>query len=132
MKFCIYKPVMSLNQVNSFKWVAQNSRSKRGRYLYGRHVYRQREAWVEEMYEPPKGWNKETRKLVTLTRVMSYRQRPFDDDNLIGGLKPVRDALIDAGYIRNDDSSAAEFVYKQEKDVDGEPRLRVEIVDHPG
>lgn len=132
MKFCIYREVMSLNKVNSFRWASQNSKSSRGRYLYGRHVYGQREKWAEEMYEPPDGWDKNTRKLVTFTRVMSYRQRPFDDDNLIGGLKPVRDALVDIGYLRNDDSSAAEFVYKQEKDEDGDPRLRIEIIEHPG
>lgn len=132
MKFCVYREVRSLNQINSLKWAASNARTKRGRYLYGRHVYGQRESWAEEMEQPPFDWDKNTRKLVTLTRVMSYRQRPFDDDNLIGGMKAVRDALVDIGYLRNDDSSAAEFVYKQEKDDEGDPRLRVEIIEHPG
>ena len=52
-------------------------------------------------------------------RLTSHRRRghpPLDDDNLVGGAKPLRDALVDCGLIHDDSAVYAEFEYEQVAD----------------
>lgn len=133
MKFNIHRKAPSLNKLISLEQSSRWAHTKRGRYLYykARKNY-SREAWLQEVYEAPEGWDTSKRKLVTLTRVMGYNERKYDDDNFIGGLKPLRDALVDAGLIANDNARSAEFKYEQVKgDPENEPMLTVEVIDHP-
>jgi len=54
---------------------------------------------------------------VTLTRVYSGRGKAYDDDNLSGGLKSLRDAVAETLLGRKGDSQedGLEFSYHQEK-----------------
>lgn len=56
-----------------------------------------------------------TKRRVTLTRIISYRQRAFDRDNLIGGCKVVVDAMVREGLLLGDAQGQAEIHYEQEK-----------------
>lgn len=40
---------------------------------------------------------------VTLSATL-YHKKPYDPDNLPGSLKPVLDALVNIGYLKNDSS----------------------------
>jgi Holliday junction resolvase RusA-like endonuclease len=51
-----------------------------------------------------------TRRRVTF---ISYRKRMLDTDNLSGGLKALRDALVEAGVLRDDSPTWATFTYDQ-------------------
>lgn len=46
--------------------------------------------------------------------ITAYRKRYLDDDNLIAGAKHLRDALIHAGLIADDNRRHAAFVYRQQ------------------
>jgi Holliday junction resolvase RusA-like endonuclease len=63
---------------------------------------------------------------VTLGITVYREGRRYDEDNFIGGLKPMIDGIRDAGYLRND--SPVWLAYdpkpKQEK---GEPRVEIDI-----
>lgn len=59
-------------------------------------------------------------RLVTFTRLMGPREREYDDDNLRGGLKPIRDLLCvgtpkhpGLGLLLDDRKETAQFEYVQ-------------------
>jgi hypothetical protein len=60
-----------------------------------------------------------------------YRKRLLDDDNLRGGLKPVRDCLILAGFLKDDSPKWGVFEYEQfvlsQSPFDKRPALIIEI-----
>jgi hypothetical protein len=60
-----------------------------------------------------------------------YRKRLLDDDNLRGGLKPVRDCLILAGFLKDDSPKWGVFEYEQfvlsQSPFDKRPTLIIEI-----
>jgi hypothetical protein len=78
------------------------------------------------MLLPEGDWDSATKKFITFTRIMGKRERLYDDDNLIGGLKPVRDALVDVGIIDNDNAASAEFIYRQVRGSAG-PILEIDV-----
>ena len=53
--------------------------------------------------------------LVRFVREYSGRELSFDSDNLVGGLKPVRDALVDLEIIAGDSGRDATFEYEQRR-----------------
>ena len=55
------------------------------------------------------------RRRVTLTRIIGYRQRAFDRDNLAAGFKPVVDALVRGWLLVDDSEKHAELHFQQEK-----------------
>jgi hypothetical protein len=57
------------------------------------------------------GYHHEGRKL--RVKFTCYRKRLLDDDNLRSGLKAFRDALIVAGFIKDDSPRWGEFEYQQ-------------------
>lgn len=60
-----------------------------------------------------------------------YRKRLLDDDNLRGGLKPVRDCLITVGFIKDDSPKWGKFEYEQfvisESPFSGQPAIIIEV-----
>lgn len=103
----------SLNEINGARYLAGRGRSGRerwwGRYQSGRNRWQEflDKAWSDERADGP--------RKVTFTRIMGPRERPYDDDNLIGGLKSLRDYLVDCRFITGDSPEHATFVYKQER-----------------
>jgi len=59
----------------------------------------------------------EVRRRVRFTRWLGPRERIYDDDNYIGGLKPIRDILVELGYLVDDTETCAEFEYHQRSEV---------------
>jgi hypothetical protein len=65
---------------------------------------------------------------VTITRVMAAGEREFDDDNLVGGAKGLRDALKRLKWIRDDNREWLEVEYRQEKAGPGQrPGTRIRL-----
>lgn len=52
---------------------------------------------------------------VMFIRNIGKRGRLLDDDNFVGGLKPLRDVLTEKGYIWDDDKPHLKAYYKQVK-----------------
>lgn len=70
----------------------------------------------------------ESFRAVTFRRLLGPGERKYDDDNLRGGLKPVRDILIETGWIVDDDASHAVFFYYQERSpIGGGPALVIRV-----
>lgn len=55
------------------------------------------------------------KRRVRLVRQYTGRQRAFDRDNLIGGMKPCVDAMVRAGILAGDAEQWAEIDYAQRK-----------------
>lgn len=55
------------------------------------------------------------KRRVTLTRIIGYRQRRYDRDNLATGCKPVIDALVRCGLLVDDTEQHAELHFLQAK-----------------
>lgn len=53
------------------------------------------------------------KRRATITRRYVRKQRPFDFDNLAGGLKPVVDGLVESGLLLDDRPDAVELYYDQ-------------------
>lgn len=66
--------------------------------------------------------NKREKKLI---KIISYRKRLLDYGNLVGGAKPIPDALVALGWLWDDSPEWSEVVYEQVKVKNGE---RTEVV----
>lgn len=100
--------------------------------LIGMHwavKHRLKQTWIGELPWLNKDERATHRRVVKFTRLIGPRERRYDDDNFIGGCKPIRDALVSMGYILDDDDAGAEFVYSQIVSPDG-PGLRIEISEY--
>ena len=64
---------------------------------------------------------------ITITR--GYTRSPLDVDNMVGGAKPLRDAIARALHIDDAESENLEWVYKQEKGTG--IMVEIEVVDAP-
>lgn len=124
---------LSLNEINSLRASSRYAYTARGRgYTYWLASSARAKSIVpepastEQMIKGP--------CTVTFTRIMCYKEKSYDDDNLIGGLKGVRDALVHHGYISGDGPrSGVKFKYKQKRDVMAQsPSLIIEIVPRRG
>lgn len=89
---------------------------------HARHAYRRaRDQWqwavvaARHARRVPQATSK---RRVTIRRIIGYRQREFDHDNLVGGCKPLVDALVRDGMLIGDRRHQAEIGYEQVK-VDG-------------
>ena len=105
--------------------VSLNRSAKNGSTAVARAVFRRelgqwqtwmRAARLNKRISPPVG-----KRRVTLTRVIGYRQREFDRDNLVGGGKVIVDAMVREGLLLGDDATRAEVHYQQDRidDVTG-------------
>ena len=59
--------------------------------------------------------------VVTITRVYGPRCRPYDYANLVGGCKPIPDALIKIGVLTDDDPKHFEATYHQRRFDEDQP-----------
>lgn len=76
---------------------------------------RERDAWVYEIKSAIKC--QKPKKYFKYVKIISYRRRLLDDDdNLIGGAKPLRDAIALCGLIKTDADKDCKFIYEQKKD----------------
>lgn len=109
MKAILPKKVESLNVLNKWHW------AKRGRH---------RKNWGQLVTLICKRTaREEVKRKVTIT---SYRKGTLDHDNLVGGCKPLMDALVAAGWLYDDAPEWVEVEYRQEYDKD--ERTEVEVV----
>ncbi len=64
------------------------------------------------------------RRLV-VTRIFGKGQRPYDEGNLVGGAKPLVDALRDAKVIVDDSPKWVQIWYRQERSPRGKEHVEV-------
>lgn len=67
----------------------------------------------------PGGQLPRTPKRVVITRYWAKRQRAFDHANLVGGAKPLVDAMVRVGLLVDDSPEWFEGYYRQARDPDG-------------
>lgn len=93
-----------------------------------RYTYkRERTAWAWAIRAARLAWkvpNAKGRRRLTLTRLFNGRQREWDRDNLVGGMKVIVDALVREGLLVGDDPASAEIHYDQQPGLGG---LKVQI-----
>lgn len=66
------------------------------------------------------------RRRLTLTRIYARGQRALDRDNLIGGMKPLVDAIAREGMLRDDTQAWAELHHDQEPGTERVVRVLLE------
>jgi hypothetical protein len=77
-----------------------------------------------------RAWSATGRRRVTFTRLLGPRTQYFDQFNLVGGLKPVVDALVHLQALVDDSPARFEGYVHQRRCEPGErPGLRVELVE---
>ena len=96
-------------------WLGGNSRG--ARIIRGGLAARQRQrAYTLVIYWQAKGCIPDKVPIrVTLTRIMGPRQRAFDRDNLIGGMKHLRDGIAAAYRVDDLESERISWEYAQER-----------------
>lgn len=58
------------------------------------------------------------------------QKRRYDEENLVGGGKPLVDVLRDYGVILNDTQGAWRGYYRQYKSPDGIDRIRIQLMEY--
>lgn len=97
--------------------------NKRTRWAYRRHrarwLKRLSDAWLQARIAAGRGpepWLRPPKALVRVTvERLTARENPLDDDNLIGGLKPLLDGLRKLHFIDDDNPRAITIVASQPK-----------------
>lgn len=74
----------------------------------------------------PLTFNMDRPLLVTLTRVIGYRGRALDDDNLRAAFKSVRDGVSDAFGLKDGPKSPLKFVCTEDRGAVWAVRIRIE------
>lgn len=69
----------------------------------------------------------EGKRRITIARLYSGRQKQRDVDNLAGGMKPVVDAMVAEGLLRDDSPEYAEIYYQQRRTAEESAGLWFEI-----
>ena len=103
-------PTPSLNQVRKMHWAAYARLRDQYTMIMRSHVY-QRLDGLEFRH-------------VTIDR---YGSRALDHDNLVGGAKPLLDALKKAGLIADDSPRCIKVTYRQHKAARRECRTVVTV-----
>jgi hypothetical protein len=66
---------------------------------------------------------------VWFKRYYGKRKRPFDRGNLAGGMKPLLDELVSAGWLVDDSPKFCQDHYAQEKSPSGSDYILVTLED---
>ncbi len=110
--FTIPGKILSLNRLFSLHW---SKRSKHNKEWFRKVVA------IAGIY-----------KGLPLRAVLSLRvhlNRRLDTDNMIGGCKALKDAIVSAGWMRDDSDKWCEVVYFQVKCPKGQERVDVYVQD---
>lgn len=89
-----------------------NSGRSRWRYKADRNAWERDLIALKHAKRIPPALGK---RRVTLTRIIGYRQRAFDRDNLATGFKSCVDAMVRCCLLVDDNAAGAEIHYAQKK-----------------
>jgi Holliday junction resolvase RusA-like endonuclease len=98
--------------------------NSKGNYLYRKWRKSFQKILEKQMKAVPPA---QGRRIGVLTRYWAKGCRPYDLENLVGGLKPLIDVLKRNGVIIDDAPKWWRGYYRQEKSADGANRLEIEI-----
>ena len=118
-------PDLPFSQVVSMEIQSQN----RSQYSHWTRYARYKDAWFTTLnLSLPRLQGRMFQwSLWRFTRIYAGRQRPLDYGNLVGGAKPLPDALIVAGIIVDDDPKHFKAQYEQ---IEGEkPGTLIELLE---
>lgn len=110
MEFTVQGRIESRNTFDGYHWSKKAQYAERWKWRVIAAVGRR---------EPP---NEPRRATLTV-----YRNRLLDSDNLSGGCKQLRDALVHVGLLVDDSPKWSNWEYRQEKCPKGAERVDVEI-----
>lgn len=68
-----------------------------------------------------------TFRRLLVTRIYKRRKRAFDEGNLVGGFKPLIDALTGRGLVVDDSPRFVKIWYEQRPSTDGDDHVEVTI-----
>ena len=84
-------------------------------YKSERFGYRKiKRSWWKEIPPPPHHLRAASPRTVRFTRVLGKGERPFDDGNFVGGMKPILDILVARLWLIDDRASKCVAYYVQE------------------
>lgn len=106
----IPKRIESQNVYNKWHWSRQAGNGK----------YSEKMIWYWNILSACKG---RTRKPYFEGYILSLRTKLVDDGNLRGGAKPLEDALVDAGLLKDDDLKSCRLHYRQHKKIRDEKTI---------
>lgn len=89
---------------------------------------RERKAWAELIPGVLFNARRDTKRGVHVVRFMAKGQREFDEENLLRGVKPLMDALVVAGFLKNDSPKWRVLSYDQLRAEVPEPVVRTMVV----
>lgn len=114
------RPITSGNRLTG----RPGERSSGWRYI------KERKAWAALVPALPFNVRRETKRGVHVLRLMGKGQREYDDENLLRGVKALMDALVVAGFLKNDSPKWRVLSYDQLRAEVPEPVVRTIIVLH--
>jgi len=81
--------------------------------------------WINQSETPHKDMMAEGKRKA---HIISYRQKLMDDDNFVGGLKPLIDVLVEFGLLKDDNKEWVELIPEQRVDS-GNTRTEIILED---
>lgn len=107
----IPKRIESQNVYNKWHWSKRAGNGKRSEKM----------SWYWNILS---ACGRRARKPYLKAYILSFRKgRLLDEANLIGGAKPLVDALVDAGLLKDDDVESCKIHYYQHKKVRDEKTI---------
>lgn len=104
-----------------------------GSHAGGWRYIRERKAWAALVPSVPFAARRAEKRGVHVARFMAKGERDFDDENLLRGVKPLMDALVVAGFLKNDSPKWRVLSYDQLRAEVPWPVVRTMVVLHePG
>lgn len=94
---------------------------KNSRFLY-MNTKKKWARWI-----PPAGYGQRADgfRFVTVTRHLQGRERVFDQDNLVGGFKPIADILVKHRFLLGDTEDSVMITYRQARGKDSQTVIEV-------
>lgn len=116
--------VRSIELIIPCVWPSQNDVAKNTRGYSGRAYRKFREEYKKLI---PQATEAPEFAYVFLTRLFGKRKRRYDVANLIGGGKPLVDALVVNGYLIDDSPKWMNAWYYQERSESGEDMIKIQV-----
>lgn len=107
----IPKRIESLNKYRNLHWSQKGGKGKNSVKM----------SWYWSILS---ACGRRARKPYPEAYIVSFRKgRLLDEDNLIGGAKPVVDAIVNAGLLKDDDKKSCKIHYYQHKKIRDEKTI---------
>lgn len=105
IELAVSKKIESLNKWQRLHWTMRR---------------KEKQKWIHELWAANNGKHGDGKQVKRKVVIYSYRTKLLDHDNLVGGAKPLIDALVHLKLIYDDSPEWVEVDYKQKQQSVGE------------